>query len=306
MEQPVVIEENKKKMANNKGKKPRSGNSRKGLNKRNLFSGSISYLFLIIITCITIVPFLFALSTSLKGANDVLFSIPPQLIPNNITLDNFITVWNTLPIPRYLLNSVILTVFGVVLPLILCSFAAFPLARMRFKGRNFVFMLVIATMMIPGEVTMIPTYLIIDKLGLMGSYTGVILPGAISVMGIFLMRQGFMGIPKEVEESAIIDGANVWQVFWKIMFPMVKPMLGVLAILSFMGAWNSFLWPLLILNNPETYPITLGLYQLQGAFSANTRLVAAGAMIALIPIIIVFVAFQRYFIEAAYSSSVKG
>ena len=153
---------------------------------------------------------------------------------------------------------------------------------------------------------MIPIYLIINEIGLMGSYTGVILPSAISVMGIFLMRQGFMGIPKEVEESAIIDGANVWQVFWRIMFPMVKPMLGVLAILSFIAAWNSFLWPLLILDDPNKYPITLGLYQLQGAFAANTRLIAAGAIIALIPIIIVFIAFQRYFIEAAYSSSVKG
>lgn len=275
--------------------------------RKSRFSGkAISYFFLILITCITVVPFLFALSTSLKGQNDVIFSIPPQLIPANITLDNFITVWNTLPIPRYLLNSVIFTFFGVVLPLILCSFAAFPLARMNFKGRNLVFLLIIATMMIPNEVTMIPTYLIINKLGLMGTYTGVILPSAISVMGIFLLRQGFMGIPKEVEESAIIDGANVWQVFWKIMFPMVKPMLGVLAILSFMASWNSFLWPLLILNDPSTYPITLGLYQLQGAFSANTRLIAAGAMIALVPIIVVFIAFQRYFIEAAYSSSVKG
>ena len=301
-----IIEENIKETTNQTGKKSKSGNPSKRINKQKMLIKLLSYLLLLVITCITIVPFLFALSTSLKGTNDVLFSIPPQLIPKNITFDNFITVWNTLPIARYLMNSVILTFFGVVLPLILCSFAAFPLARMTFKGRNFVFLLVIATMMIPGEVTMIPTYLIIDKLGLMGSYAGVILPGAISVMGIFLMRQGFMGIPKEVEESAIIDGANVWQVFWKIMFPMVKPMLGVLTILSFMGAWNSFLWPLLILNDPSTYPIALGLYQLQGAFSANTRLVAAGAMIALVPIIIVFIAFQRYFIEAAYSSSVKG
>ncbi|RDW20671.1 carbohydrate ABC transporter permease [Oceanobacillus chungangensis] len=306
MEQPLIDNNLQKLKEPNNNNKSKVAAQRKKFNKRKLLSGSISYIFLLLITVITIVPFLFALSTALKGENDIIFSIPPQLIPDTITLDNFITVWNTLPIPRYLLNSVILTVFGVVLPLILCSFAAFPLARMNFRGRNLVFMLVIATMMIPGEVTMIPTYLIINKLGLMGSYTGVILPGAISVMGIFLMRQGFMGIPREVEESAIIDGANVWQLFWKIMFPMVKPMLGVLAILSFMGAWNSFLWPLIILNDPNTYPITLGLYQLQGAFSSNTRLVAAGAMIALIPVIIVFVAFQRYFIEAAYSSSVKG
>ncbi|MBP1948414.1 carbohydrate ABC transporter permease [Virgibacillus litoralis] len=266
----------------------------------------VSYGFLLLITCITIIPFLWTVSSSLKGAGDAIFSIPPKFIPGDPTFSNFVTVWNTLPIPRYLLNSAILTVFGVVLPLFLCSLAAFPLARINFKGRNLVFMAIIATMMIPNEVTMIPVYLIINKLGLIGSYTGVILPGAITAFGIFLMRQAFIDIPKEIEESAVIDGANVWQVFWKIMFPMVKPMLGVLAILSFIAAWNNFLWPLLVLDDPDTYPITLGLYKLQGTFSANTRLIAAGAMIALIPIIFVFVSFQRYFIEAAYNSSVKG
>ncbi|GGA79473.1 carbohydrate ABC transporter permease [Ornithinibacillus halotolerans] len=280
--------------------------SKDGNKRRKVFNKLISYFFLLLLTCVTIVPFLWTVSISLKGQNDVIFSIPPQFIPNTFTLDNFITVWNTLPIPRYLLNTVILTFFGVVLPLILCSFAAYPLARMKFKGMNIIFLLIIATMMIPGEVTMIPVYLVIDKLGLMGTYTGIIITSAITPLGIFLMRQGFQEIPKEIEESAVIDGANVWQIFWKLMFPMVKPMLGVLAILCFISSWNNFLWPLLILDDPNMYPITLGLYQLQGAFSANTRLIAAGALIALLPVIIVFVMFQRYFIEAAYSSSVKG
>ncbi|WP_217586544.1 carbohydrate ABC transporter permease [Lentibacillus saliphilus] len=284
----------------------RTGQTKKTFNYRKFVRKSVSYFFLLLITCITIVPFLWTLSSSLKGEQDVIFSIPPQFIPSNITLDNFKTVWTTLPIPRYLLNSVFLTSFGIVLPLVLCSFAAYPLARMKFKGRNLIFMLIIATMMIPNEITMIPVYLVINKVGLMGSYAGVIITAAVTPLGIFLMRQGFMEIPREVEESAVIDGANVWQIFWKLMFPMVKPMLGVLAILSFIGAWNNFLWPLLILDDPNKYPITLGLYQLQGTFTANTRLIAAGAIIALLPIILVFVFLQRYFIEAAYSSSVKG
>ena len=281
--------------------KPKTGFGRKKI-VRALFT----YMLLLLITCITIVPFLWTLTTSLKGQNDTIFSIPPQIFPSNITFENFITVWNTLPIPLYLLNSTLLTVFGVILPLILCSFAAFPLARMNFKGRNFVFILIIATMMIPNEVTMIPVYLVIQKLGLLGTYTGVIITMAITPLGIFLMRQGFMGIPREIEESAVIDGANVWQIFWRLLFPMVKPMLGVLAILSFIASWNNFLWPLLILDDPNMHPITLGLYQLQGTFSQNTRLIAAGAIIALLPVMIVFIAFQRFFIEAAYNSSVKG
>lgn len=135
---------------------------------------------------------------------------------------------------------------------------------------------------------------------------GIIFPGAVSTMGFFLIRQAFMDIPREVEESAIIDGAGPIQIFWKILFPMVRPSLGVLTILSFVGSWNNFLWPLLVLNDPQKYPITLGLYQLQGAFSANTRLIAAGAMIALLPILVVFIFFQRYFIQSATSSAVKG
>jgi putative chitobiose transport system permease protein len=120
------------------------------------------------------------------------------------------------------------------------------------------------------------------------------------------MRQAFLNIPREIEESAVIDGANVWQVFWNIMMPMVKPMLGTLAILCFIAAWNNFLWPLLVLQDQTMYPLTVGLYKLQGTFVTNTRLVASGALIALAPIVIVFIALQRYFMEAAYSSSVKG
>ncbi|MDC3413815.1 carbohydrate ABC transporter permease [Aquibacillus sp. 3ASR75-11] len=277
-----------------------------GYGKKKLLRAGGTYLLLLIVTCITIIPFLWTMSTSLKGEKDTIFSVPPQLIPTDITFSNFVQVWNSLPIPMYLLNTLILTFFGVVLPLIFCSLAAFPLARMNFKGKNLIFMMIIATMMIPNEVTMIPVYLVIDKLGLMGSYAGVIVPGAITAFGIFLMRQGFIEIPKEIEESAIIDGANVWQIFWRLLFPMLRPMLGVLAILSFIASWNNFLWPLLVLDDPNSYPITLGLYQLQGAFSANTRLIAAGAIIALLPVMIVFIIFQRFFIEAAYSSSVKG
>lgn len=273
---------------------------------RKFFTNGGLYLALFVLAALTIVPFLLAFSISIKGTDEAIFSIPPKLIPENFTLDNYLTVWNTIPIPRYLLNSIIITFFGVLLPLILSALAAFPLARMQFKGRQFIFIFILATMMIPGEVTMIPVYLIIDKLKLMGTYSGVILPGATSVLGIFLMRQAFMNIPKEVEESAVMDGANVWQIFFRIMIPMVKPMLGTLAILAFINSWNSFLWPLLILQDDSMYPLTVGLYKMEGTFVANTRLVASGALIAMAPIIVIFVWLQRYFIDAAISSSVKG
>jgi len=266
----------------------------------------VSYFLLTLIAIITIIPFLWSVSTALKGQNEAIFSFPPKFIPDNITFENFITVWNSLPIPLYLWNSTILAFWGVLLPILFCSLAAFPLARMNFKGKNTVFLIILATMMIPGEVTMIPIYLILDKLNLIGSFSGVILPGAVSAFGIFLLRQAFVGIPKDIDESAIIDGALPWQVWWYILIPMVKPMLATLAILSFIGAWNNFLWPLLVLQDPKTYPLTVGLYDLKGTFVTNTRLVSAGAMIALLPIMIVFVAFQNFFIKGAYSSAVKG
>lgn len=279
---------------------------KKSFRRQRSYHTGTTYFFLLLLSCFTIIPFIWTVSISFKGVNDPIFSMPPQIIPRHFTLGNYVEVWQTIPIFHYFINSVILTIFGVILPLILCSVAAFPLARMNFKGRNFIFILILSTMMIPPEVTMIPVYLIIYKLGLIGTFAGVIIPGALSPLGVFLMRQAFLNIPREIEESAIIDGANVWQVFWRIMMPMVKPMLGTLAILSFIAAWNNFLWPLLVLQDQGMYPLTVGLYKLQGTFVTNTRLVAAGALIALAPIIIVFISLQKYFMEAAYSSSVKG
>lgn len=274
--------------------------------KRVFLRKTGSYVSLTLLAIVMVIPFIWTLSTSFKGPNEAVYSFPPQFIPQNFTLDNYVTVWQTLPIPLYLWNSIILSFFGVILPLFFSSLAAFPLARMQFKGKQIVFLTIMATMMIPGEVTMIPVYLILNKLGLLGTFAGVILPGAVTAFGIFLMRQAFIGIPREVEESAVIDGANVWQIWWKVMLPMVKPMLATLGILSFIAAWNNFLWPLLVLDDPNMFPLTLGLYKLQGTFVTNTRHVATGAVIALVPILILFVTLQRYFIQGAYSSAVKG
>lgn len=264
------------------------------------------HLILALIAFVMVVPFVWTLSTSLKGPNEAVFSFPPKFIPQSPTFGNFSVVWNTLPIARYFINSLILAFFGVALPIVFCSMAAFPLARMNFRGKQLVFIIIIGTMMIPGEVTMIPIYLILNRLGLMGSYAGIILPGAVPIMSVFLMRQAFLSIPNEMEESGIIDGARPWQIWLHILLPMIKPTIATMSILNFIGAWNNFLWPLLILENPNTYPLTLGLYQLQGTFVANTRLVAAGAILALIPILLVFIFFQKYFISAAYSSAIKG
>lgn len=276
------------------------------ISRRKLANKIGVYFCLTLLACFTVIPFIWTLSTSLKGPNEALYSFPPQLIPKNPTLNAYKVVWTTLPIPRYFFNSVVLAVFQVGLPLIFCSLAAFPLARMDFKGKNFIFMIIMATMMIPGDVTMIPIYIILTKLGLLGSRLGVILPSAAGAFGIFLMRQAFIAIPKEIEDSAFLDGASTWQMWRYIMLPMVKPNLATFSILRFINSWNAFLWPLLVFTDPNMYPLTVGLYNLRGAFVTNTRLVAAGTIIALIPVMGIFVTFQRYFIQGAYSSAVKG
>lgn len=264
------------------------------------------YIILTILAVATIIPFIWTVSTAFKGPNEAVFSWPPNFIPEDFTLDNFIYVWQTLPMPLYFWNSIIITFWGVILPILFATLAGFPLARMNFKGKNLVFIIIIATMMIPAEATMIPIYLILNKIGLLGTFTGVVLPMAVNAFGIFLMRQAFKNIPKEIEESAIIDGANVFQIWWKILIPMVKPMIATLGILSFIGAWNTFLWPLIILRDEAMHPLTLGLYKLDGAFEASTREVATGSIIALIPVIIVFLLLQKHFVNSATSGSIKG
>ncbi|KMK75133.1 carbohydrate ABC transporter permease [Alkalihalobacillus pseudalcaliphilus] len=266
----------------------------------------VSYFLLTCIALFTIIPFVWTVSTAFKGPNESLFTMPPSFIPSDFTFNNFIQVWTTLPIPLYLWNSVIITSFGVLLPIVIATLAGFPLARMNFRGKKLVFIIIIATMMIPTEATMIPIYLILNELNLVGTFAGVIFPTAVNAFGIFLMRQAFLSIPREIEESAVIDGAHVFQIWFNILLPMVKPMMATLGILSFIAAWNSFLWPLIILRDQSMYPLTLGLYRLEGAFEASTREVAAGSIIALIPILIVFLLLQKHFINSATSGSIKG
>ncbi|MGP4073943.1 carbohydrate ABC transporter permease [Piscibacillus sp. B03] len=287
--------------------KVKSNNKKKFIKvKHNTFSKFVSYFVLTLLAGITVLPFIWTLSTSLKSSSEPVFSNPPKLIPEDLTIQNFIEVWNTLPIPTFLFNSFILTFFGVLFPLLFASLAGFALGRIDFKGNKIVFIAIIATMMIPVEASMIPIYLILNEFNLIGTYTGVILPGAVNAFGIFLMRQAFKSIPKEIEESAIMDGANIFQMWWRILLPMTKPMLATLAILSFIAAWNNFLWPLLVLKDSSMYPLTLGLYKLEGAFSANTRQIATGTIIALIPILIVFLALQKHFVDNSSSGSIKG
>ena len=277
------------------------------------FLKSISiHSVLIAVSLISVFPFLWLVSTSLKGFDENIFQYPPQMIPQSPTLENYIGVWHQVPFMLYILNSFIVAFFTVVLNLILSSLAAYPLARMKFKGKNTAFFGVLATIIVPFQAIMLPVYLIILKLNLVDTqgavqgFLGMILPFAVSAFGIFLMRQAFLAIPVEMEEAAVVDGLNVFQIWWKILIPMVKPSLAVLAIFTFIGSWGEFLWPSIVLTRQELYTLPVGLNDLQGIFSANWRYIAAGSIIATIPIVIFFLALQKYFISGENEGAVKG
>lgn len=270
------------------------------------------HFILITISLLSIFPFIWLISTSLKGQAENIFAYPPQIIPTDFTWTNYTGVWGKVDFIRYFINSMIVAGGTVILNLILSAMAGYPLARMEFKGKKITFFAVLATIMIPFQAIMLPVYLItlklnlVDSVGSIAGFMGLILPFAVNAFGIFLMRQAFLGIPKEMEEAAIVDGCNVFQIFWKVLLPMVKPSLAVLAIFTFIGSWGEFLWPSIVLTKESMYTLPIGVNNLQGMFSSNWRFIAAGSILSTIPILIFFLCMQRYFISGENEGAVKG
>ena len=279
---------------------------------KKLFSKTLIHTTLILTSLLSIFPFIWLISTSLKGVNEDIFAYPPNIIPHDFTWVNYIDVWNKVNFVGYFANSMIVAGLTVLLNLILSSLAGYPLARMQFRGKKGFFFTILATIMIPFQAIMLPVYIITLKLHLIDSvnnfmgYLGLVMPFAVSAFGIFLMRQAFLKIPKELEEAAIVDGCNVFQMFVRIILPMVKPTLAVLAVFTFIGSWGEFLWPSIVLTKDSMYTIPVGINNLQGMFSANWRFIASGSIIATIPIIIFFLAMQKYFISGENDGAVKG
>ncbi|MEA5419039.1 carbohydrate ABC transporter permease [Spirulina sp. CCNP1310] len=265
-----------------------------------------TYFLLLAIAILMLFPLLWLISTSLKSPGEQIFSFPPQLIPKSPTFANFRTVWDTYPFGRYLTNSVIVATLTVGLNLLFCSLAAYPLARLSFKGRDLIFATVVSTIMIPFQIVMIPLYVLTVQLGLRNTYLGIIFPAIASAFGIFLLRQAFQGVPKELEEAARIDGCTELGLWWHVMIPAVRPALVTLAIFVFIGAWSDFLWPLIVVDRPEYYTLPLGVANLASAFSLDWRLIAAGSVISIAPILLLFLFVQRYIIPTSAASGVKG
>ncbi|MBM4162280.1 MAG: carbohydrate ABC transporter permease [Ignavibacteria bacterium] len=265
---------------------------------------AIIILTLSLAAAVAIGPFVWLISTSLKGSEE-LFAFPPTLIPHDLALENYTGVWNAVPFQTYLFNSVIVVLGTLVFNLTFCSLAGFALARYEFRGRAFVFLLVLAGIMIPKEVIIIPLYANVLKMQLADTLAGVVLPFAVDALGIFMMRQAFMAIPREIEEAATVDGVSPLRLWWNVMLPMTRPTLAALAIFTFIGTWGDFLWPLVVLKSREHFTLQVGLSYLIGAFSDNYRYVAAGAVLAAIPVLLVFLGMQKYFERGIFAGATK-
>lgn len=264
------------------------------------------YVILGAIALVMLLPLLWLVSTAFKSGTEEIFQVPPRFIPAQPTLQNFVTVWQTNPFGRYLFNSVVVSVMTVALNLLFCALAAYPLARLEFRGRELIFTAIVATILIPFQIVMIPLYILSVQLGLRNTYLGLIFPAIASAFGIFLLRQAFQGVPKELEEAARIDGCSELGIWWMVMIPAIRPALVTLAIFVFIGAWSDFLWPLIILDDPNYYTLPLGVAKLAGAFSLDWRLIAAGSVISIAPILLFFTVMQRYIVPSETGSGVKG
>ncbi|GGH50759.1 MULTISPECIES: carbohydrate ABC transporter permease [Paenibacillus] len=266
---------------------------------------SLAHLFMILISLVMIVPFLWMLSTSFKLQEEV-FQYPIQWIPQVFHFENYVEVWTSIPFPLYYFNSLKVSILVTLGQLITCSLAGYAFARLDFPGKNRLFIMYFAAFMIPYQVIMIPQYFVIKKLGLVDSHWALILLEIFSPYGVFLMRQFLSGISKELSEAARIDGCNEFGIFARIIMPLAKPALATLGIFAFSWVWNDFQAPLIYLTSDSLKTLPLGLASLNGEFTSQTQLIMAGTVLSLIPVVTVFLFFQRYFISGITAGSVKG
>lgn len=264
----------------------------------------MKYLILISGIVIMILPFLWMISTSLKSGGATMV-FPPKFLPHPLTFNNYKDVFNEFPMLTFLLNSLIVAVLTTVGTIFIATMAAYAFARMHFKGKNKIFLLYLATMMIPAQVTMIPQFILLKDLGWIDSYQGLIVPNVFGVFAVFLMRQAFLGLPKELEEAAFMDGANHLTVCFKVLLPLVKPTIATLGIFTFMQSWNNYLWPLIITSSKNMATLPLGLAMLQGQYATNWNLVMAGVVVSVIPILAVYIFAQKYFIQGMTMAGMK-
>lgn len=273
---------------------------------RRIVSAGGWYLVLTAVAVITVFPFAWMLLTSIKGPLDPVSSVPPQFLPNDPTLANYGRVLGALPIPRFFLNSVIVSVSVGLLNVLVAALAAYPLAKMRFPARGAIFYALLATLIVPAQLTYIPSFVLsVNVFHYYDTLPALIFPNLVSAFNIFLLRQAFRGVPNDLIDAARVDGAGEWRIWWQVLIPIVRPSLAAVAIFTFVTSWNDFLWPSLMLHSRDGMTLPVGLAALQGFFSADFRSIAAGVTMTVLPILLFFVVAQRWFVRGL-AGAVKG
>ena len=274
--------------------------------RRRMAPNAFTYVALYLISLIIVVPLLWMLLTSFKTDFDAINS-PASPLPNPFTTEAYATLaTGDLPILRWFANSVIAAAAQTAIILVTASAAAYALARLEFRGKKIVFGAIVATLLVPGVIFLIPNYLIVDNFGWLDTLWAVIVPGSAGAFGVFFLRQFFISLPGEIEEAARVDGAGDFRIFWQIILPLSRPALATLAVLSFLTNWNDFIWPIYVLLSPENLTLQPGLSVLQGTYSTHFGIVMAGAVIASVPVLILFTLAQKQIVESVASSGVKG
>jgi multiple sugar transport system permease protein len=267
----------------------------------------LAYLVLSALGLTFAVPFLWMVSTSLKSLSDA-YAYPPHFVPQVIHWENYLQAWQALPFSRFFLNNAIISLASTAGAIVTCSMAGYSFARLRYPGRDRIFLAYLGTIMIPFPVLMIPLFIVMRNLHLVDTLPGVFLPAMFSAWGTFLMRQFILTLPKELEEAARVDGASFVGIFWRIILPLIKPVIATLGIFTFLSSWNQFLWPLIMINSIDnkTLPLGLTMFQSQQLGRTPWNLIMASATFSIIPILIVFVLGQKYYVRGIALTGIKG
>ncbi|WP_240547780.1 carbohydrate ABC transporter permease [Paenibacillus lignilyticus] len=279
--------------------------SRKTAKPGQLFADIFTYAVLGIVSLTMLVPFLWMISTSLKPEYSV-FEFPPKFIPSSWLFENYMSIFKAAPFLRFLYNTVFVTMSVVIGQVIFCSLAAYAFARLPFKGSNAIFVLFLATMMIPSQVTTIPTYVMIYKFHWLDTYAAQIIPFLSSAYGIFLLKQFFHSLPKETEDAARIDGCSEFRIYWNIILPLSQPAIATLSVFTFMGVWTDFLWPMLVTNTVEMRTLEVGLSVFRNQYTTNWPLQMGASLLVIFPVLLVFLFTQRYFVQGISLTGMKG
>jgi multiple sugar transport system permease protein len=265
----------------------------------------LAYTFLAVGGLLMVIPFIWMLSTSLKTLEQV-FVWPPNFIPEVFQWKNYTDLLERVNFKQYTWNTFKIAGLVTLGQLFTCSLAGYAFARLRFPGKNWLFLVYLATMMIPGNVTMIPNFIVMRVFGLVNTHTGLILPGLTSAFGTFLMRQFFLAFPDELEDAARLDGCTPFSFYWRILLPLSRPILATLAVMTFQGTWNDFLWPLIMINSEAKRTLQVGLSYLISPNATDWPILMAGSVLTLLPIIILFFIAQKYFVQSIKFTGIKG